>query len=93
MNTEKFTQDEWTVAYNGNIVFVVVKGTESENIPDVICSAGLNSHAHRANAHFIASAPEMYRKLVELREALSSVPILQKDIDEVLKKARGEYEQ
>ena len=92
MNTDKFTQDEWTVAYNGNVVFVVVKGTESDNTPDVICSTGLNSQEHRSNAQLIAAAPEMYRILEEVKYRLCCLGEFEdaKEIVKVLKKARGE---
>lgn len=46
----------------------------------------------KANAYLIASAPEMYRMLEALHKTLQSVPVLQKEIEKVLKKARGEDE-
>lgn len=43
-----------------------------------------------ANAQLIAAAPEMYELLKQLYGALASVPLLQVEIEKVLKKARGE---
>jgi hypothetical protein len=44
----------------------------------------------RANAYLIKAAPEMYRLLEQLHGTLESVPILQSEIETVLRKARGE---
>lgn len=92
MSSEKFTPGEWTVACNGNIVFVVVKGTEQENIPDVICSCGINNIYKRKKAAFISVAPEMYKvlkRLVELTDYAELVGVIS-DAKKILKEARGE---
>ena len=49
-----------------------------------------DSSEMKANAHLIAAAPEMYRMLEQLHGTLSKVPVLQREIEKVLKKARGE---
>ena len=41
-------------------------------------------------ATLIKTAPEMYELLNRLKDTLSSVPLLQGEIENVLKKARGE---
>ena len=106
MTNEKFMSEDWTVACNGNVVFVVVSGTEKENIPDVICSCGINNIYKRAKAEFISVAPEMYRKLdelknifitfsyrlLEVKENKNAEQWMKKamEIEKLLKKARGE---
>lgn len=52
-----------------------------------------DSSEMEANAALIAAAPEMYRMLEQLHGVLSSVPLLQGEIEAVLKKARGDYEE
>ena len=44
----------------------------------------------KANEHLIAAAPEMYELLEQLYGVLVNVPVLQVEIEKVLKKARGE---
>ena len=43
-----------------------------------------------ANLQLIAAAPEMYALLKQLHGVLAKVPLLQDEIEKVLKKARGE---
>lgn len=118
MSSEKFTPGEWTVACNGNIVLVVVKGTEQENIPDVVCSCGTNNIYKRKNAVFISVAPDMYRnneqtlteldqmipamlavcaecnhrncKICRFAKVLKTASEMERRIEQVQKKARGE---
>lgn len=75
--TEKFMTEDWTCACNGNVVFVVVKGTENENIPDVVCSCGINNIYHKKNATLISQAPVMYRNneqtLTELEQMIPAM--------------------
>lgn len=53
-------------------------------------NSSIPQEMNRANAYLIAAAPDMYDTLVSLHGALASVPLLQAEIEKVLKKARGE---
>ena len=44
----------------------------------------------RANARLISAAPKMYELLEQLYGALTNVPVVQVEIEKVLKQARGE---
>jgi hypothetical protein len=94
MSNTKFTNGEWAVSIQGlhdfKYIAVMVPngGFEVTNIPDA-----------EANAHLIASAPDMYAMLEDSRTMLrafyantgSMGAIAQvRFIDELLKKARGE---
>lgn len=111
-------EEDWTVAYNGHVVFVVVKGTEEEKIPDVVCSCGSSTPYKGRYATFIATAPEMYRnnehtlteleqmipamlsvccdckhrncKVCQFAKVLKTATDMERRIEEVQKKARGE---
>ena len=106
MSEAKFTKGEWVVTTCGSNVSVwcdsnSITSAESFNYPD---------DAHRneilANAHLIAAAPNLYRRLERARDMLISiidridvsvsiemVDIIRNEIsliDNELKKARGE---
>ena len=95
MSEAKFTIGEWNVNYKGYStgVGVVCGGKEIHwciETPETI-----------ANAHLIASAPEMYAMLEDLSELLEALShedtylynkakIASDNVDELLAKARGE---
>jgi cytochrome b561 len=98
MSNEKFTQGEWEVKslnthwettgmtiYSTQVIapsagYIISSiDTKDEKLLKMI----------QANAHLIAAAPDMYRLLEQLHGTLESVPILQSEIESVLKKARG----
>lgn len=100
MNCKKFTPGPWEVVghqieavgefqdrrctgygCNNNFVCDLDDGEYHEYDDEEECAA---------NAHLIAAAPEMYRMLEQLHSILSNFPVLQGEIDKVLKKARGE---
>ena len=80
---EKFTPGEWFFEGENEV------NTEQKNICRCI-RLGMETEEMQANAHLIAAAPEMYRLLKQLHGTLSKVPVLQREIEKVLKKARGE---
>lgn len=91
MTNEKFTKGEWSIAdcretpdadYDYSIV-----DADGWNIAHI---ENCNIEEQEANAHLIAAAPKMYSLLEQLHGALVSVPILQGEIEAVLKKARGD---
>lgn len=100
MSNGKFTPGPWEVAghhieavgdfkekrcsgygCNNNFVCDLDDGEYHEYWDEAECAA---------NATLIATAPEMYRMLEQLHGTLSKVPVLQREIEKVLKKARGE---
>ena len=96
MSDEKFTLGEWRAKGNSvrwkerdplcpDNLFngLICKCVAPDNVPE-------SKKEVTANVHLIAAAPEMYRMLVQLHGALQSVPVLQKEIEKVLRKARGE---
>lgn len=97
MNTEKFTPGEWHRAFNrsrsgnGNVRGKSHCRIENENGVVIAFTVPQSSKQEQvANTNLIAAAPEMYRLLNQLHGALSAVPILQREIETVLKKAGGE---
>lgn len=87
MSNEKFTPGEW-VTRPGN---TTVLDKKSNPIAMVYRAEYYRSKEESfANAALIKAAPEMYRMLEQLHGALSTVPILQGEIENLLKKARGE---
>ena len=86
MSNERFTPGPWiTVPYSFNV--------ESNSNGIDVCKCEDTRYCDEtkiANAYLIAAAPEMYELLKQLHDALASVPVLQVEIDKVLKKARGE---
>lgn len=87
MSKEKFTQGEW-VTRPGN---TTVLDKNSNPIAMVYRAEYYRSKEESfANAELIKAAPEMYRMLEQLHGALKAVPVLQGEIEKVLKKARGE---
>lgn len=65
--SEKSITEDWSVAQNGHVIFIVINGTENDIVPDVICSCGINSDHTKKIAQFISVAPLMYRKLDKLK--------------------------
>lgn len=97
--SEKFTPGEWKRAMNksrngkGSVRGLSHCRIENEKGCVIAFTVPQKSRQEQvANTNLIAAAPDMYRILEQLHGALKSVPILQKEIEEVLKKARGEYE-
>ena len=87
MSTEKFTPGEW-VTRPGN---TTVLDKNSNPIAMVYRAECYRSKQESfANAALIKAAPEMYLMLEQLHGALASVPLLQGEIEKLLKKARGE---
>lgn len=86
MSNEKFTQDEWSVNNVGMTgdVFDVVFGDDEECVCEIV--------HEEADAHLIASAPDMYRMLERLSEyrSFQGVPAWTDEISKLLAKARGE---
>jgi hypothetical protein len=97
---EKFTPGEWKVSGYKVVLSETpcnkrCSGYGCDN--DFICDLDDGEYHEyydpvemNANATLIAAAPDMYRMLEQLHGALKSVPILQGEIEEVLKRARGE---
>lgn len=90
MSKEKFTPGEW-VTRPGNTTVLDKKG----NPVAMVYRAEFYRPKEQsfANAALIKAAPEMYRLLERLHGTLGSVPILQGEIEAVLKKARDEDEE
>lgn len=87
MSKEKFTQGEWETR-PGNTTVLDKKGLP---IAMVYRAEYYRTKEEAfANAAVIKAAPEMYHLLEQLHGTLSKVPVLQGEIDKVLKKARGE---
>lgn len=98
MSEEKFTQGEWRAEIEDHsfcdtgdyiTTFGIVTG-KNQSIAECFDTGKINEEEAAANCHLIAAAPEMYRLLEQLHGTLESVPILQGEIEAVLKKARGE---
>lgn len=93
--SEKFTQGEWRRA---DLTSRNGKTIRGESFCRVVCGNHAVAYAYtcktraeqKANACLISAAPGMYRLLEQLHGTLESVPILQSEIETVLKKARGE---
>lgn len=97
MSNEKFTQGEWTVEEKSAILncltwfgFQVISQEKRKRICYSETDDKKNIPEMKANAALIAAAPDMYRMLEQLHGTLSKVPVLQGEIEKVLKKARGE---
>lgn len=96
MNTEKFTPGEWRRAMNKSRGGKTVRGLSNcriENENGVVIAFAVPQRSRQeqvANTNLLAAAPEMYRLLKQLHGTLSNVPVLQGEIEKVLKKARGE---
>jgi hypothetical protein len=95
--SEKFTPGEWKVNEKtmecGNLYrygFEVVSPDVRKRVCYSETDEQKNVEQMQANAALIAAAPEMYRMLEQLHGALAAVPVLQVEIEKVLKKARGE---
>lgn len=79
---EKFTPGPWCVCFDRDFEQFDIC---NDDTLDVV------GHANdRADARLIAAAPAMYDLLDSLKDTLASVPLLQSEIENVLKKARGE---
>lgn len=86
MSVAKFTQGEW-VTRPGNTTVLDKKG----NPVAMVYRAEFYRPKEEsfANAALIKAAPDMYRLLEQLHGVLASIPLLQGEIEAVLKKARG----
>lgn len=94
---EKFTPGEWKIEerqsrFGDMELYGFAILTETKRICMCQTDDGRDIPQMKANASLIAAAPEMYRLLQQLHGSLQSVPILQAEIEKVLKKARGEDE-
>ena len=91
MTNEKFTPGEWSVDIEHHGVRII------PNIAWLGEKSSMERQENIANAHLIAAAPEMYEKLKTVL-ALCEGGLLRKtrcdvlgnEIEELLKKARGE---
>lgn len=95
MSNEKFTPGEWEIEeHELSVKNCEMFGFRIKTDSKIICAANSNELKNKpemqANAHLIAAAPEMYRLLEQLHGTLERVPILQSEIENVLKKAGGE---
>lgn len=96
--TEKFTKEPWEISDmschdamdNYTVCFHIGVSSTGEMIADCQSDNKADYERVRANAYLMKSAPDMYEMLEQLHGALSSVSILQGEIEAVLKKARGE---
>lgn len=96
--TEKFTTEPWEISDmscydamdNYTVCFHIGVSSTGEMIADLQSNDKADYERVKANAYLMKSAPEMYRMLEQLHGALSKVPILQREIEKLLKKARGE---
>lgn len=87
MSEEKFTPGEWKNR-PGN---TTILDKNDRPIAMVYRAEYYRSKEESfANVALIKAAPEMYRLLEQLHGTLSKVPILQREIEKLLKKARGE---
>ena len=69
---------------------VSIPGQDETGMRLALFPDGVLTRHPEGDAHLIAAAPEMYELLNRLKDTLSSVPLLQGEIENVLKKARGE---
>jgi len=106
MSKEKFTPGPWRVRkiaefdiYKNASLFVLANDDGiikmGKDAKEVASMPNLHHYPDEvktiyANAYLIAAAPEMYELLDRLKDTLASVPLLQSEIENVLKKARGE---
>ena len=98
MSNEKFTKEPWEISDmschdamdNFTVCFHIGVSSNGEMIADCQSDNKADYERVKANAHLIKAAPEMYRLLEQLHGTLERVPILQSEIENVLKKARGE---
>lgn len=97
MNTEKFTPGKWEVSLHelhddifDNLEYRIWKCGENKLIAQFETWDTTRFAESKANAALISAAPEMYQMLKQLHGTLSKVPVLQGEIEKVLKKARGE---
>lgn len=96
---EEFTLGEWKAVINAPLEDDYICDVYDSN-NNCVCECftagnwgdetGISEQQKTANMYLIAAAPEMYRMLKQLHGALKSVPILQGEIEAVLKKVRGE---
>ena len=84
MSEEKFTPKPWSVLDRGYGYSI------EPNIAWLGDKSSMSDEMNRANADLMCAAPDMYELLMNLHGALSSVPLLQEEIEKALKKARGE---
>lgn len=97
MSNEKFTQGEWDWFISGlESGYPIVSAGETD-IAEIYLPQG-NHEEMMANVSLIAAAPEMYRMLKYLADGIRFGGLqhtdrsLTAEIDELLKKARGENE-
>lgn len=100
MSNEKFTPGPWHILvpkprYGNRECHSIVDGGGEYVAKTVAVSvlrgiSAVKREERKANEHLIAAAPEMYGLLKQLYGALANVPVLQVEIEKVLKKARGE---
>lgn len=93
MSNEKFTHGEWFLGipfkykHSKSEWCNLYADGEIDPIAVVLLNDGCGKTYH--NDALIEAAPEMYRMLKQLHGVLASVPLLQGEIEAVLKKARG----
>lgn len=97
---EKFTPGPWHILvpkprYGNRECHSIIDGGGEYVAKTVAVSvlrgiSAVKREERKANEHLIAAAPDMYELLKQLHGALAKVPVLQAEIDNVLKKARGE---
>ena len=88
MSNEKFTQGEWLVIKDADLMdkIITTKDRISNLKPPICCIDTLLTESI-ANAHLIAAAPDMYRMLKNIEEDSSQVNVI--TIRRLLAKARG----
>lgn len=98
MSKEKFTQGEWLIGYDNDHVgeYINVGMAQLYNNYHDKEQAAQNAH----DAHLIAAAPDMYRKLKDLSKLMAmldpytpdlmELDCVTSEIDGLLAKARGE---
>jgi len=93
MSEAKFTKGGWVKDYKGTIGHIkAISGFHGSLTPTVarfdVLTPSISSEEKEANAHLIATAPEMYRML----DAIASLRILPPEhvLERLLAKARGE---
>lgn len=106
---EKFTQGEWVKDYNGTNGHIKAMKNERDHVsrlrtPTIarydVMTPSIPDEEKQANAHLIASAPDMYRELQKIESTLStlssvvlenlSLKVHVDSISKILAKARGE---
>jgi len=97
MTEPKFTPGPWNVKFHivDDMTFCVVEDESRKAICEVFSHEPNWEDEQEANARLLAAAPEMYEMLASIRRTLKYMgylPYLVKDIDLILRKARGERE-